>query len=288
MATAGLTEPDWQQPWFAPVADIGRAALADDGDEAVHRRLDRLLTRSRPSALLTAGRVQRPLIGLGSRLRFVPRAALPAGVAYETHIWQTGCVPTRDSPHDFFNGLVWLTYPRIKVSLNRLQATALAAAQSGESSRAPARDAATLFDENGLVFACANDGLAAALRRFDWQRLFVAQRTATLMQTESLVVGHALFDKLRAPCKSVTAHVLIVPVDDSYFRAPLAERIEVVDRRVSAWLDNWPLFAPRDLAPVPVLGLPGWWPANADPAFYQDTQVFRPGHRHRPADTGNG
>jgi hypothetical protein len=286
MAIAGLIQPDWQQPWFAPVAETGRAALADAGDEPVHRRLDRLLTQSRPSALLTAGRLQRPVLGQGRRLRFVAQEDLPAGVAYETHIWETGCVPTRDNPHDFFNGLAWLGYPRIKASLNRLQAGALAAAEAGSSARGPLRDAATLFDENGLVFACANDKLAAALRRFDWQTLFVAQRTATLMQSEACVVGHALLEKLCTPYKSITAHALVVPVDDAYFRSPLSERVEILDRRASQWLDNWPMFTPRDLAPLPVLGLPGWWAGNVDPAFYQDTEVFRPGRHHRPADTG--
>jgi len=28
--------------------------------------------------------------------------------------------------------------------------------------------------------------------------------------------------------------------------------------------------------PTPVLGIPAWWPANENPDFYADTQVFRP------------
>lgn len=287
MAIGGLIQPDWRQAWFAPVAEIGRAALADDHDAPVHRRLDRLLTESRPSALLTARRMRRPELGQGCRLRFVPQADLPPGVAYETHIWETGCVPTRDNPHDFFNGLAWLGFPRIKTALNRLQAGALAAADVGAPVRGALRDAATLFDENGVVFACANDLLATALRRFDWQTLFVSQRTATLMQTEACVVGHALMEKLCAPYKAITAHALIVPVDNAYFKAPLSERVDILDRRTSEWLDNWPLFTPRDLTPLPILGLPGWWADNTDPAFYRDGNVFRPGRLHRPADTGD-
>ncbi|MFP5413283.1 MAG: DUF3025 domain-containing protein, partial [Gammaproteobacteria bacterium] len=27
------------------------------------------------------------------------------------------------------------------------------------------------------------------------------------------------------------------------------------------------------------LGIPGWWPGNEDPAFYNDASVFRPGRR---------
>jgi cytochrome P450 len=33
--------------------------------------------------------------------------------------------------------------------------------------------------------------------------------------------------------------------------------------------------------PLPVLGIPGWWPANRDPSFYADAQVFRPGRSER-------
>jgi hypothetical protein len=283
MAIAGLIQPDWQQPWFAPVADIGRAALADTGDDDVPRRLDRLLTRSRPSALLTAGRVQRPLIGQGSLLHFVSPDAVPPGVAHDTHVWETGAVPVRNNANDFFGGLAWLAYPRIKASLNRLLAGALAATEAGAPARAMQRDAATLLVEHGLVFACANDSLAIALRRFDWHSLFVSQRTATLMQTEAWAVGRTLFDRLCAPAKAVIAQALIVPVDDAYFRSPLSERLEIVDRRASAWLDHWPLLAPRDLVPLPVLGLPGWCAENVDPTFYQDSAVFPPRRADRPA-----
>ena len=53
----------------------------------------------------------------------------------------------------------------------------------------------------------------------------------------------------------------------------------------AAWLDAalaevWmsdEIRCPADLFPLPVLGIPGWWPANADAAFYQDARVFRPG-----------
>jgi Protein of unknown function (DUF3025) len=32
----------------------------------------------------------------------------------------------------------------------------------------------------------------------------------------------------------------------------------------------------KPFTPLPVLGVPGWWPANEDPAFYADVGVFRP------------
>ena len=39
------------------------------------------------------------------------------------------------------------------------------------------------------------------------------------------------------------------------------------------------LASPRDLAPLPVLGIPGWWPTNDAPAFYDDARYFRPGRQ---------
>jgi len=58
----------------------------------------------------------------GQPIRFVPQAELPPNTAYEEFIGATGCVPTRENLHDFFNGLVWQTFPLIKRELNALQA----------------------------------------------------------------------------------------------------------------------------------------------------------------------
>jgi hypothetical protein len=41
--------------------------------------------------------------------------------------------------------------------------------------------------------------------------------------------------------------------------------------------------ATKPFAPLPVLGIPGWWPANEDPRFYGDKTVFRPGRALKPA-----
>ena len=191
--------------------------------------------------------------------RFVPQASLPAGEAYEAFIARCARVPTRDNLHDFFNGLVWLTQPAVKHRLNRLQAAEIARAGVG-AQRGALRDALTLFDENGALLA-APDVLIAALRARDWHTLFISQR-ARWAEASLLIIGHALLEKLAiAPRKSLTAHVLL---DD-----PLA-----LD--AAAW-------AAKPFAPLPVLGVPGWWPGNEDPAFYADPGVFR-----RPAAIGVG
>ena len=35
-------------------------------------------------------------------------------------------------------------------------------------------------------------------------------------------------------------------------------------------------LAQKPFVPLPVLGVPGWWAANAAPDFYDDPKVFRP------------
>ena len=57
---------------------------------------------------------------------------------------------------------------------------------------------------------------------------------------------------------------------------------------LAAW-DGWlaqtlnaPLLAQKPFTPLPVLGVPGWSPANNDPAYYADAQVFRPRRTDNP------
>jgi len=236
---------DLSPPWLRPyrpqaqhvVASIGRGA-------SVAQALNDALAAD-PPIRLAAG-----------CLCFVDAAQCPVDRAYESHIALTATVPTRDNRHDLFNGLVWLRFPALKRRLNELQAAEIAARGIG-SVRGPLRDALTLFDENGALLS-APARLADALRRRDWQRLFVGERDAW-RDAELTLFGHALLDKLTAPRKPITAHVLIVDRDADALAPFSADRL-----------------AAKPFAVLPVLGVPGWWSANEAPAFYADPAVFRP------------
>lgn len=222
--------------------------------------------------------VQRGLsTAIGRPLRFVPQRALPDGAAYEAHIASTGQVPTRDNLHDFFNALVWLALPRTKAALNARQAAELRR-DGVRSVRGGVRDAATLFDENAALFVTRRPALADALRGFRWRELFVAQRDGWPHDVEVIVFGHALMEKLMAPYKAITAHAWILTADDAYFAASPQQRLAWLDGRLAGELAHGPLRS-QCFTPLPVLGIPGWCDANADPAFYDDTRVFRPGRR---------
>jgi hypothetical protein len=200
-------------------------------------------------------------------VRFVPQASLPPGVAYEKFIFETGSVPTRENLHDFFNGLCWHRFPATKQQLNRLQSAEIASAGVG-AVRGPVRDAITLFDENAALLQ-APPQLWSALMEREWHRLFVTLRPLW-SQARLLLFGHALLEKLVAPYKSITAHVFCEPVPIALGSDPGAW-----DGWVARRLDA-SLLASKPFTPLPVLGVPGWWPANEDPAYYADAGVFRP------------
>jgi hypothetical protein len=196
-------------------------------------------------------------------VRFVPQIELPPGIAYEQYIFDTGRVPTREGLHDFFNGLCWMQFPLTKKRLNQLQAAQIA--RTGiQPVRGPARDGLTVFDENA-AFLQAPDPLWDALVAKDWHRLFVTLRPMW-QQAHLVLFGHALLEKLVCPRKAVTAHV---------YRAQAASN-SIVD--MDAWMAadlSAEKLAGKPFAHLPVLGVPGWWVANEDAAFYADATVFR-------------
>ncbi len=243
----GLTDIaniDWSQPWFAPWRAQGEPVAHQVGQ---HRSVAQALNAHRD-------------------VRFVPQAALPDGHAYEDFIFKTAQVPTRDGLHDFFNGLCWHRFPQSKRRLNQLQAAEIAT-QGIRPTRGPVRDALTLFDEN-VVLMHAPDAVWHALQARDWLQLFVDLREQW-QQVHLVLFGHALLEKLVMPYKSITGHVYRV-----------ANEVNPHDEAaLDAWLvhDLQPAkLATKPYEPLPVLGVPGWWPANAERAYYEDTQVFRP------------
>lgn len=207
----------------------------------------------------TSGSVADALNAAGANgVRFVQQDALPDGEPYESFIARTACVPTRDNLHDLFNGLVWLTYPKSKRRLNVLHAEEITTRGSVAGARGPLRDALTLFDENAAIFQ-APAVLVEALRSRDWKALFVDHR-AQWASARLALFGHALLEKLMQPRKAITAHVWLVE--------------DLTDDAIASSLTPARLAA-KDFLPLPVLGVPGWWSANEQAAFYDDADVFR-------------
>lgn len=264
MDVHSLRSIDWNRPWLMPfrqTADL----LLDQHDWRLainHIALSREIYNHR-----------------GLPIQFVPQTVLPSDTAYETFISTTGQVPTRDNLHDFFNALVWLTFPGIKAQLNALQANEIErAALSGckKDVRGSVRDAATIFDENAALLVVRDDAIVDELRAHRWKEVFMCRRAAFEYDVQVWPFGHALLEKLNAPYKAITAHAWPVKMDSTFFNLPLAGRRAYLDNCIKQQISD--TLRTADFTPLPVLGIPNWYEGQ-DEQFYSDVAVFRPKRR---------
>lgn len=217
----------------------------------------------------------RPATAGGLPVRAVSAIAL-GGADWERRVAATGEVPVRrGSWHDLFNLLAWRAFPLTKAAVNATHVQALAEERPGR--RGAQRDALAALDEDGLIVACEDPRLERLVRSFRWRELFVDHRDAVRRGLHAFAFGHALCEKLLEPFKGVTGKALFVAAPPGFGRLPSFAQRELADRLAAPLVAG--LDRPRALAPLPVLGLPGWCPANEAPAFYDDATVFRPGRR---------
>jgi len=209
----------------------------------------------------------------GHCIRFVAPAA--SANAYELRIAAQGEVATRPRNwHDLFNALAWIAFPRTKASLNAIHASEI---PLRGKVRGPTRDLLTIFDEGGALVASSDPALLALIRAFRWQTLFWNERARLLERLRILVFGHAVLEKALAPWPGVTCKALLIPVEAALLQSPAARLAQVLDAAAAAWFDAYARSSsPRDLAPLPVFGYPGWSAGGGRPEFYADTRYFRP------------
>jgi len=175
-----------------------------------------------------------------------------------------------------FNALVWMTFPATKAAINGRHYESLKT-QSG-ARRSPVGDALTMFDEDGTVVLSADMELLELLRRFRWKELFWKRRDAVRAGMGFLLFGHAMYEKALDPFVGMTAKSILLHVPRATLSLENNALNEAVDRRVAAYVRNSnKLRRGRSLAPLPILGIPGWWPHNQTGSFYDDTSYFRSG-----------
>ena len=228
-------------------------------------------------------------------LNFVSQNALPEAQGYEQFIGTTGNIPTRDNLHDLFNGSIWLTFPKTKALLNYYHMLEIAKHSdepNTQKGRGRVRDTITVFDENGAVLVTADPSIGKALINFDWQASLVTardkfdhpQRSKPNAQAAVYIFGHALLEQLIEPRKPLCAHSVVINVSQDFFALATIERIKYLDNALANDMDkllSQDKVTPRKLAPLPILGVPYFWAANAKPSFYDDDYVFRSGRKKR-------
>ena len=210
----------------------------------------------------------------GHPVRFVPSTELD-DTAYEQRIYTTGQVSTRpDNWHDLFNALVWMRFPRIKVAMNALHYHTWSDQHDG--TRGKVRDALTLFDECGVIVYSSRPELLSAVAERRWADAFLADDFRTEVQLS--MCGHAMLEKYLAPYKSMTAKALLIHTDADFQKLSPEEMLIRLDGEIAQrMLDGTLMTKPGCLTPLPLAGIPGWWPEETqDAGFYDDQQVFRP------------
>ena len=213
----------------------------------------------------------------GKPIHFVAHETSPQEFArqYEPRIYLAGEVQTRTQNwHDLFNSLVWLTFPRAKATLNQLHYQELLREHERGfgNHRGPLRDAATLFDESGVVVVSADAELSALLRNFEWKELFWRRRPALLVGMKFLIFGHGLYEKALNPYSGMTGKALVLNVEQQFFNQTLSVQLDQIDLMLAQHLSGSTAAA---LTPLPLLGYPAWSADNAEESYYDNQNYFR-------------
>jgi len=259
-------------------AEPWRAALSAPIFDALRPLLSRLPSGRFPRHDDLNALTERSLVSGGDEpIRFVPPVSSRASAPYEVRIFETGEVQTRSGNwHDLFNALVWLAFPKAKAVLNRHHCEQIRA-RHAERQRGTARDVLTLFDEGGIVIATADAALSALLRDGKWKELFWTHRGDVRRRMRFHVFGHAIYEKALEPYKGVTAKALIVEVAPELLNVSTERQLAELDARAARYFSGpQALASTRSLPPLPVLGIPGWEPANEREDYYDDVTQFRP------------
>lgn len=244
----------------------------------LHPFLARLPADRWPTQAELSGLAEAIRTANGHPLAFAPPEAIEGRASYEATIAATGTVPTRSGNwHDVFNALCWMAWPLAKAAINA-QHVAILEERGAEEARhrGPERDALTLFDEGGVVVASSDPALLALIRDFEWKKLFWERRAEVEARMRFFAFGHACLEQSLAPYLGMVAKTVFVPVDEFFHMLPVEAQVARADELVARHFASRARFAsPKSMAPMPILGVPGWHFAAQDEAFYSDPVHFR-------------
>jgi DUF3025 family protein len=187
----------------------------------------------------------------GAAIRFVAQPPRRRGAApdladlYDERIFTKGEVPSRAATwHDFFNMLVWVSFPATKRAINARQRRALRAwvdpaARRLPSARTPEQDALAMIDEGGALVASrgplAEDRVPEAVARGE---------------ARVLLLGHAIYEHLVASAGAVRAFPWVVETDAPFDDVDALRRD--ADARFARALAEAPL-GPRAARGLPIV-----------------------------------
>ena len=117
-----------------------------------------------------------------------------------------------------------------------------------------------------MAFRSVRDGRGLIVD-FEWKELFWRRRAELAARARFFAFGHALYEKAVEPYLGIVAKTVFVP-----FAADAGAADRLLARHFS---DRANFPRPKAMAPMPVLGVPGWHPDTSREAFYDDPSHFR-------------
>lgn len=225
----------------------------------------------------TPAQLNDALPSAGKRFVQQDQTLIDDGLHYEVRIAERHVIATRaENWHDLFNAMIWCRYPAIKQALNARQVAHIAT--MGITQRNRAQYALTQFDEAGVIVCVRDPALLALWNQHDWTALF--HQHASAWRSGDLriaaVIGHALLEHALVPALLLVGKCLVVQgeIDDETCIANVARAIT----------EGRALNDPQELRPLPLAGIPGWYPGQ-DAAFYAEAECFQPvrAGRHYPS-----
>ncbi len=208
---------------------------------------------------------------------FVPGSALEQdGRYYEEFIFQTKQIPMRlNNWHDLFGALIWCLFPQSKQVMNQLHMAQIQ--QFGSKERSTIRHKLTLLDECGVVLCVTPEQrfLVDLLREHQWSQAF-CQHRSLWAELNPLIFGHANYEMATRPFIGLTAKLWWIELPPGVEIPSGIKGYNFVDKLLAEQLVQTELLLDnQQLSPLPLLGVPGWYPGQ-DQAFYANTSYFRP------------
>ncbi|MDH5369551.1 MAG: DUF3025 domain-containing protein [Gammaproteobacteria bacterium] len=224
----------------------------------------------------------------GEVLKIVAQDGKPGHFSehYAPRIYLTGEIQTRtENWHDFFQFLTWFMFPKTKAVINAIHIPAAQSRIAKESDlgrRSPIENMLSLFDEGGAVILCSDNSLLDLIREFKWKELFWQRREELQQKLKIITFGHALYEKGLSPYIGMTANCILLNVDDVLLNKSNNEHLNWIDLKLSEIFSEGNIYSkPKDLAPFPLLGLPGWDVNNEYESYYDNVSYFRPGRSQK-------
>jgi len=192
---------------------------------------------------------------------------------YEPRVFLKRELQTRlNNWHDFFNALIWLSFPHTKKALNALHYRESRNRQKG-TNRSTLENRITQFDECGALIISSNQHLLDLIQHHKWKELFINNAEAFKNDIKCLVFGHAIYEKALSPYIGMTCHCLLVN-DEELLNDAIQMNYANIDRYMADKWINEIAENPVKFNPYPVLGTPDYWYPQ-DNEFYSNKSYFR-------------